>query len=253
MALGGLEVLDGDQRLVGDGVGPDPLPGVVPAHPGLIAAGDVVDVEQDLVFALLVPDLPAGVAGVAHDGADGALGPSLPAAVRVAGRVVLGWGGDPVAGERLGDGEQAAPGEVLGEDPLDHPRGLGVGFELVQPLAVGGLGGVGVRPGVGDPVAVGRPAAEEPSLDRGLGGHGGADPQLDPGPLALGHAAEHRHDQVMGLGVGVDRPADFGDPQLDAVVGEHGHGQAVLVAVERPLRLADHHGVKAPAGVSEVG
>jgi hypothetical protein len=53
------------------------LPGVVPAHPGLIAAGDVVDVEQDLVFALLVPDLPAGVAGVAQDGADGALGPVI--------------------------------------------------------------------------------------------------------------------------------------------------------------------------------
>ena len=173
--------------------------------------------------------------------------------MRVAGRVVCGRGGDPVAGQPLGDGEQAASGEVLGEDPPDHPGGLGVGVELVQPLAVGGLGGVGVRTGVGEPVAVGRPAAEEPSLDRGLGGHRGADPELDPVPLALGHAAEHRHDQVVGLGVGVDRAADFGDPQLDAVMGEHGHGQAVLVAVERPLRLPDHHGVKAAARVSEVG
>jgi hypothetical protein len=123
----------------------------------------------------------------------------------------------------------------------------------VQPLAVGGLGRVGVRPGVGDPVAVGRSAAEEPALDRGLGGHGGADPDADPVPLAFRHAAEHRHDQVVGLGVRVDRPADLGDPQLDAVVGEHGHGQAVLVAVERPLRLPDHRGVKAPARVGEVG
>src|SRR5712691_8444278 len=161
--LSGLEVLGRDERLLGDSVGPDPLLGVVPAHPGLIAAGDVVDVEQDLVLALLVPDLPAGVAGVAHDGADGALGPSLSGAVRVAGRVVLGRGGDLVAGESLGDGEQAPPGEVLGEDPPHHPRGLGVGFQLVQALAVGGLGGVGVRPGVGDPVAVGRSSAEEAS------------------------------------------------------------------------------------------
>ena len=58
--LGGFEVLDGDQRLLGDGVGPDPLPGVVPAQPRLVAAGDVVDVEEDLVLALLVPDLPVG-------------------------------------------------------------------------------------------------------------------------------------------------------------------------------------------------
>jgi hypothetical protein len=190
--LSGLEVRGRYERLLGDGVRPDPLPGVVPAQPGLIAAGDVVDVEQDLVLALLVPDLPAGVSRVAQDGADGALGPSFPGAVGVAGGVVLGRGGDSVAGQALGDGEQAAAGEVLREDPPDHSRGLRVGFELVQPLAVGGLGGVGVRPGVGDLVAVGRPSAEEPSLDRGLGGHGCADPQLDPCPLALGHAAEHR-------------------------------------------------------------
>jgi len=109
---------------LGKGLGPDPLPGVVPAQPGLITAGDVVDVEEDLVFALLVPYLPAGVAGVAQDGTDGGLGPSLAGAVRVAGRVVLGRGGDPVAGQPLGDGEQAAPGEVLGEDPPDYPGGF---------------------------------------------------------------------------------------------------------------------------------
>src|SRR6266699_4245891 len=83
--LRGLEVPGGDERFLGDGLGPDPLPAVVPAQPGLVAAGDVVDVEEDLVFALLVPHLPAGVAGVAQNGADGALGPSLSAAVGVAG------------------------------------------------------------------------------------------------------------------------------------------------------------------------
>ena len=35
--LGGLEVPGGDEGLLGDGVGPDPLLGVVPAEPGLVA------------------------------------------------------------------------------------------------------------------------------------------------------------------------------------------------------------------------
>ena len=37
--LGGLEVVGGDQRLVGDGVGPDPAAGLVPAHPGSAMPG----------------------------------------------------------------------------------------------------------------------------------------------------------------------------------------------------------------------
>ena len=108
--LRGVEVLGKDQGLVGGGVGPDPAAGLVPAHPGLIPGGDVVDVEEDLVLALLVPDLPAGVAGVGQDDADGGFGPALPGAVPVAGPVVLGRGGDLVAGEPFGDGEQAAAG-----------------------------------------------------------------------------------------------------------------------------------------------
>jgi len=128
---------------------------MVPAHLGLISEGDLVDVEQDFVFALLVPYLAAGVARVGQDGADGGLGPAFPAAVPVARRVVLGRGGDVVAGEPFGDREQAPPGEVLGEDPDDDGRGDRVGFEAVQSLAVGGLGRVGVRPGVGEPVPVG--------------------------------------------------------------------------------------------------
>jgi hypothetical protein len=172
--------------------------------------------------------------------------------VPVAGPVVLGGGGDLVAGESFGDGELAAPGEVLGEDPPDYPVGVRVCFQLVQALAVGSFGRVGVRSGVGDPATVRRPAAEEPALQRGLRRHDRANTQLDPVPLALGQAAEHRHDRVVGLGVRVDRPADLRHPQLDAVMGEHGHHQAALVAAERPLRLPDHHGVEAPAGASQI-
>jgi hypothetical protein len=62
----------------------------------------------------------------------------------------------------------------------------GSGSSLCSRLPSAAFGRVGVRPGVDEPVAVGRPAAEEPALQRGLGGHGGADPQLDPVPLAFG-------------------------------------------------------------------
>jgi hypothetical protein len=120
----------------------------------------------------------------------------------------------------------------------------------VQSLAVRGLGRVGVRARVGEPVAVGRPPAEEPALDLRLGGHGRADADLDPVPLALGYAAEHGHHQVVGL---VDRAADLGHPQRHAEMLEQRERQAVLVAVERAVRFADHDGVEASIGVLELG
>ena len=60
-------------------------------------------------------------------------------------------------------------GQVFGEDPLHDGRGDRVGFEAVEPLAVGGFGRVGVRAGVGESVAVGRASAEEPAFDLWLG------------------------------------------------------------------------------------
>ncbi|WP_143662796.1 hypothetical protein [Streptomyces sp. CB03238] len=69
--LDALEVGEVDERRMHDVLGPDPGVGGVPPHPGLVAECHVVDVEEDLVFALLVPDLVAGVAGVGQDGADG--------------------------------------------------------------------------------------------------------------------------------------------------------------------------------------
>ncbi|MEU4673030.1 hypothetical protein AB0F91_35000 [Amycolatopsis sp. NPDC023774] len=65
------------------------------------------DVDEDFVFALLVPDLVSGAAGVNQDDADGALGPSAAGAVAVASRVVPRRTGDVVAGEPLGDREFA--------------------------------------------------------------------------------------------------------------------------------------------------
>jgi hypothetical protein len=173
--------------------------------------------------------------------------------VPVAGGVVGGRAGDAVAGESFSDGEQPGAGKELGEDPRHHGSGRLVEGQAVQAAAVSGLGRVRMRPEIDQDVAVRWAAAEEPAFHLGLGGHGGADPDLDPVPFALGHAAEHRHDQVVGLVVRVDRPADLGYPQRYVVVDEQGEGVAELVAVELSLRLADHHGVEGAVRVFQFG
>src|SRR5207244_5971540 len=63
----------------------------------------------------------------------------------------------------------------------------GSGSRAVQSLPDAGLAGVGVRPGIREAVAIGRAAPEETALPGGLGGHRGADPDLDAVALALGH------------------------------------------------------------------
>nr|WP_049575307.1 hypothetical protein [Streptomyces sp. SBT349] len=240
-----------DQRLVDDIGGPHPYLVVVPAQFRLVAQGDVVDVDEDFVLALLVPDLVAGVAGVGQDGADRSLGPGDAAAVAVA-RPVMGRGaGDTGAGERFGDGVQAAACAVVEEDPLHDPGGVRVGLQAVQAASVGRFGGGGVRACVREPVAVGRATAQEAAFESRLGGHRGAHPDLDAGAFALAHPAEDGHHHVVGFGFGVDGTADLRHPQGHAVVGEDGEGQAELVPVEGTLRLADHHGVEAPVGVFE--
>jgi hypothetical protein len=72
-------------------------------------------------------------------------------------------------------------------------------------------------------------------LDLGLGSHRGADTSdLDPVAFAFRDAAEDRHDQIVGLVVGIDRAADLRHPQRHAVVSEQRERVAELVAVERP-------------------
>ncbi len=46
---------------------PDPLAWVIPSHLGVVAEGDVIDVNEGLVAGLAVPDLISGVARVAED------------------------------------------------------------------------------------------------------------------------------------------------------------------------------------------
>lgn len=128
MMLGGLEGGYVDQGLMGLGGGPDPVAVRIPAQLCLVAEGHVVDVDEDLVAALPVPDLAPGVAGVGQDGFDRALGPGGSGAVTVANRVGGGGGEDSVVGEPFGDGVQPLAGQVFGEDALDDRGGIWVGF-----------------------------------------------------------------------------------------------------------------------------
>jgi hypothetical protein len=61
-------------------LGPDPLVGVVPAHLRFVPERHVVDVEEDLIAALFVPDLEARVAGVLKDGPNRDLRPGATGA-----------------------------------------------------------------------------------------------------------------------------------------------------------------------------
>lgn len=94
------------------------------------------------------------------------LGPRQPAAVPVSG-AVRRRAGDRVTSQVFGDRVQAAPVDVFAEDAGDDRRGLRVGFEAVQSLPGRGLAGAGVRAGVDQLVAAGRPAAEEPRSEGG--------------------------------------------------------------------------------------
>lgn len=81
-ALGCHEGLQVDDRVVHLFGRPDPFGLVVPSHHRFLAEGDVVDVDEDFVTALAVPDLATGVAGVVEDRPDGALGPCPRALAR---------------------------------------------------------------------------------------------------------------------------------------------------------------------------
>ncbi|MDA0639818.1 hypothetical protein OUY24_04235 [Nonomuraea ferruginea] len=86
--LHGVEVALGHDRRVDDCLRPHPLMlGVPPEFRG-VAEADIVDVDEDLVLALAVPHLMAGVAGVGQDGPYRALGPGDAGAVAVPARVV---------------------------------------------------------------------------------------------------------------------------------------------------------------------
>lgn len=158
--------------------------------------------------------------------------------------------GDAFAFEELCDGAEADAGVVHLEDAADYRSGVGVGLERAELRAGGSLGAVRVRQsGVDEPVAVVGSAAEPPAGGReGHDGRPGA--ELGAPSLRFRQTAEQAHDEVVGLAVRVDLAADFWNPQLDAVVGEHREHELELRAGEGALWLADHQSVPVsrPAG-----
>ena len=246
-----LEELHGNDRFVARLRRPDPSRLGVPAHPALVAEGDVVDVYKHLVATLAVPDLTPGVAGVGEDGAYRWLRPSEATPVGVPLLIVSRWARDAVSGQALGDGVEAATSSVIAEDPLCDWCGFGVDLELAQALADRRLARVWVGTGVGEAVTVGRATAEEASLLLGLGCHCGAYSDLDPVALALGHPAVEGHDKVVGVAARVNPSTHLWYPQLDPKVLEHGKSEPELVAIERSRRLPDNNAAKAAVGVAK--
>src|SRR5207249_7909410 len=153
----------------------------VPAHDGLVAGADVLDVDEDLVSPLLGPDLVARVAGVAEDRPNRRLAPRQPVSMWVALPVVSAGRGDALGRQALGDGVATGARQVLVEDPHYDRRGHRVGLEAVEPLPVSRLAGVGVRAHVDEPVPVRRTAPKESALHRRLRTHGRPDSGLEPG------------------------------------------------------------------------
>ena len=124
----------------------------------------------------------------------------------VALRIVTGGGGDAVAVQALGDGTDTCTLDVLAEDALHDLGSALVDFQASDTLTVRRLRRVGVRPGVGELVAVGRSATEEPA------------------PLLRLRA--------VSLAAGIDPAADLGHPQLDVVVREERERKAELAPVD---------------------
>ncbi|HEU5024113.1 MAG TPA: hypothetical protein VFV01_04255 [Spirillospora sp.] len=110
LALDAVEDVLVDDDRMDDLLGEDPLVAVVPAEFGDVAERDVVDVDEDLVLALPVPDLVAGVAGVGQNGLHSALGPGQSLPVPVACPVMGRRTGNAVSCQPLGDGEQSLLG-----------------------------------------------------------------------------------------------------------------------------------------------
>ena len=88
-------------------------------------------------------------------------------------------------------------------------------------------------------VPVGRPPAQESAIPFGLVGHRGANAELDPSALALGHPSEQHHDEVVRFRTRINGTADLGHPETNVVVEEDGVRQPELVSVEGSLGLAD--------------
>ncbi len=149
LLLGAFEQVDAEEQLVHDVGQPHPVGAVVPAHLRLMAQRDVFHVDEHLVAALAVPDLPTRVPRVVEDGAHSALRPRATAGgpVTVARRIVGRGRQDAVGAEPLGDGHESLAGDVLLEVPQYHRRGRwGSGSSWCNRAPIAALPGFGCGP-----------------------------------------------------------------------------------------------------------
>ncbi|MFY9588431.1 MAG: hypothetical protein WAT66_13345 [Actinomycetota bacterium] len=190
---------------------------------------DVLDVDENLVTALLPPKLITRVARVPQDRPDAGLGPCARAelAFTTTRGVVHGWRRHAIPREVFGDRPESLSTDILLEDASNDRRLRGIGLELMQSLTGGCLSRVRVRPCVAESVAIWHTPPEVPTL-RGLRAHRCSSADLDSVPLALRHAAEERHDHVVGVRARVDAATDLRDPQLDIMVREKREGHREL-------------------------
>nr|WP_211370333.1 hypothetical protein [Nonomuraea turkmeniaca] len=139
---------------------PDPLIRGVPPLLGHVAESNVLDIDEHLVLALLVPDLAAGVARIDDDRPDGALGPGNPVTVPVLLPILRRRAWNPILGEPFGDGEDSFACAELSEDAPDYVARRRMRCKAVEPFAVRGFAGVRVRAQVNQAVAVRRPSTQ---------------------------------------------------------------------------------------------
>jgi hypothetical protein len=115
------------------------------------------------------------------------------------------------------------------------------------------MGLVGVRAGVDEPVTVRWSAAEVAALVSGLGAHrrGGSEPGAEDFPAGL---VAEQHDQCLVCRVVVvQRSADLGQPQLDAMAAQGRQQMVELAGRECPFILAHDDRVEPTVRVSERG
>ena len=83
--------------------------------------------------------------------------------------------------------------------------------------------------------------------------HRGPHPHAEPVALGPTESAEHRHEEIVRLGVGIDRATDFGHPQLHAPVGQLGEDVLHLTGgAEGSLWFADDDAGPAAIRVGEL-
>lgn len=115
-------------------------------HVGAVAERDVVDADEAFFFALFVPHLVAGVAGVEEDRPDGSGLPCGLRTVRIARGIVGGGAGNALMVEQGGDGPVAQALDVHGEDRCTTGAAAGSGSSLWMRWPMAALAGWGWGP-----------------------------------------------------------------------------------------------------------